>query len=53
MTTAIIKLQDTKKWKENKHHLQQLFTWLTGYEIKLEGSREDLVTEKLLPVFIK
>jgi hypothetical protein len=47
-TTSILPVYEN--WSNKKHRLQQLFTWLTGYDIILEGSREDLAPEKMLSI---
>ena len=39
-----------ENWSNNKHKLKDLFTWLTGYDIMQDGSREDLVSEKVLRI---
>jgi hypothetical protein len=37
-------------WNGHKNILHRLFTWLTGYEILFEESREDLLPEKIQQV---
>lgn len=45
MKTTITTLPVQENWNENKHKLQDLFTWLTGYEIMFEASRKNLTAD--------
>jgi hypothetical protein len=49
-TTLTASLTTPENWNGNKHKLNQLFAWVTGYDILAEGSREDMRPEKMLEV---
>ncbi len=36
-----------ENWDRNKITFHKLFTWLTGYYIMFEESREDLIPQKI------